>query len=305
MDERAYNPCVPDARCEHGVPMERTSLFIPGQRIGGRFRVEGFLGRGGAGNVLAAVDEERDGRRVALKLLRSKASLDPVLVERFRREAMALSAIEHPGVIGVEDAGPLDDGTLFLAMELLEGQTLAQRIDADGPLAPVALVPIVEGLCDALMAIHALGIVHRDVKPSNVFLPRTDDPADVVKLVDFGIAKIDGLEGITTSAVSVGTAPYMSPEQLRGRGLDPRLDVYATGVTLYEALSGKRPFIGTPERHIYEAVLAGAFPPLREVAARVPAAVARVVERAFSRDIDARYASARALSEAFVLAAVA
>jgi serine/threonine-protein kinase len=282
--------------------VNRTSLFIPGQRIGGRFRVESFLGRGGAGNVLAAVDEELGGR-VALKLLRSKASLDPVLVERFRREAKALSNIDHPGVIGVKDAGPLDDGTLFLAMELLDGKTLGQRMAADGPLTAVELVPIVNGLCDALHAIHDLGILHRDVKPPNVFLPRSDDPDDVVKLVDFGVAKISGLEGITTTAVSVGTAPYMSPEQLRGRTLDARVDVYATGVTMYEALTGKRPFVTTPDRHIYEAILAGAFTPLAEAAPTTSAHVAEVVERAFARDVDARFESALALARAFADAA--
>ncbi len=260
--------------------------------------MEGFLGRGGAGNVLAAVDEERGGR-VALKLLRSKASLDPILVERFRREAMALSNIEHPGVIGVEDAGPLDDGTLFLAMELLEGRTLAKCIAEEGPLPAAALAPIVSGLCDALAAIHDLGILHRDVKPANVFVPEGDDPGDVVKLVDFGVAKIDGLDAITTTAVSVGTAPYMSPEQLRGRPLDPRVDVYAAGVTLYEALSGQRPFATTPERHIYEAILSGAFAPLAETAPAVPAAVATVVEQAFCRDVDGRFESAAALAAAF------
>jgi serine/threonine-protein kinase len=282
--------------------VNRTSLFIPGQRIGGRFRVEGFLGRGGAGNVLAAVDEELGGR-VALKLLRSKASLDPVLVERFRREAKALSNIDHPGVIGVKDAGPLDDGTLFLAMELLDGKTLAQRVAADGPLTPAELAPILTGLCDALCAIHALGILHRDVKPANVFLPSAGDPDDVVKLVDFGVAKISGLEAITTTAVSVGTAPYMSPEQLRGRPLDARVDVYATGVTIYEVLSGKRPFVTTPERHIYEAILAGAFTPLVEAAPSVPGPIAEVVERAFARDVDARFATAEAFARAFAEAA--
>jgi len=278
--------------------VDRTSLFIPGQRIGGRFEVRRFLGRGGAGNVLEAVDAET-GERVALKLLRTKASLDPVKVERFRREAKALSNIDHPGVIGVEDAGPLDDGTLFLAMELIEGQTLGQRLAKDGPMEASALTPIVTGLCDALSAIHALGIVHRDVKPSNIFVPKTDDPTDVVKLVDFGVAKISGLEGITTTAVSVGTAPYMSPEQLRGRGLDARTDVYATGVTLYEALTGTRPFKTTNERHIYEAILAGAYPPLASVAKNVPAPVVKVVERAFSKDASARFGDAKSLAEAY------
>jgi serine/threonine-protein kinase len=280
--------------------VNRTSLFIPGQRIGGRFRVEGFLGRGGAGNVLAAVDDET-GERVALKLMRSKASLDPVMVERFRREATALAHVDHPGIIGVKDAGPLDDGTLFLSMELLEGRTLGQRLSDDGPLTPRELAPILVGLADALSAVHALGIVHRDVKPSNVFLPRSDEPGDRVKLVDFGVAKIEGLEGITTTAISVGTAPYMAPEQLRGRGLDARVDVYATGVTLYEVLSGKRPFATTPERHIYEAILASAYVPLVEVAA-VPDAIANVVERAFAKDAASRFASAPELAEAFVAA---
>jgi serine/threonine protein kinase len=277
--------------------MNRTTLFIPGQRIGDRFRVEGFLGRGGAGNVLSAVDEET-GERVALKLLRSNARMDPVMVERFRREAKALSDIDHPGVIGVKDAGPLDDGTLFLAMELIEGQTLA-RLVSDGPVDAAFLKPVVAGLCGALAAIHALGIIHRDVKPANIFLPSTGEAEDAVKLVDFGVAKIHGLEGITTTAVSVGTAPYMAPEQLRGRPLDARVDVYATGVTMYEALVGKRPFYSTPERHIYEAILAGEYQPISELAPDVPATVAEVVERAFTADPAERFNSAEELGAAY------
>ncbi|RLB57275.1 MAG: hypothetical protein DRJ42_00830 [Deltaproteobacteria bacterium] len=284
--------------------MNRTSLFIPGQSIGGRFRVDGFLGRGGAGNVLAAVDE-KTGKRVALKLLRSKAALDPVLVERFRREAKALSGIDHPGVIGVEDAGALDDGTLFLAMELLDGVTLAQRINRDGPMSAQDLAPVLTGLCDALRAIHAQGILHRDIKPSNIFLPNPDVSADVVKLVDFGVVKIEGLEGLTREAISVGTSAYMAPEQLRGRGadLDARVDVYATGVTLYEAFSGKRPFMTSPELHVYEAILSNRYPSLIEAAPGVPVAVVKVVERAFAKHAAARFPDAPALATAFAAAA--
>ncbi|MBW2462689.1 MAG: serine/threonine protein kinase [Deltaproteobacteria bacterium] len=284
--------------------MSRTSLFIPGQSIGGRFRVEGFLGRGGAGNVLTAVDEVT-GKRVALKLLRSKAALDPVLVERFRREAKALDGIDHPGVIGVEDAGALDDGTLFLAMELLDGVTLAQRIGREGPMSAQELAPIVTGLCDALRAIHAHGILHRDIKPSNIFLPNPNVSADVVKLVDFGVVKVQGLEGLTREAISVGTSAYMAPEQLRGRRADlgARVDVYATGVTLYEALSGKRPFMTSQELHVYEAILSGRYPSLIEAAPGVPVAVVKVVERAFAKDAAARYPDAPALSAAFAAAA--
>lgn len=284
--------------------MNRTSLFIPGQSIGGRFRVERFLGRGGAGNVLAAHDDFT-GKRVALKLLRSAAAVDAILVERFRREATALDGIDHPGVIGVEDAGVLDDGTLFLAMELLEGLTLAQRIARQGPMSADELAPVLAGLCDALGAIHRRGILHRDIKPSNIFLPDPAVSSDVVKVVDFGVVKIDGLEGLTREAVSVGTSAYMAPEQLRGRGaaLDVRVDVYAAGVTAYEALSGKRPFMTSQDLHVYEAILAGRYPSLIEAAPSVTPAVVRTVERAFAKDAASRFRDAGAFGAAFTAAA--
>jgi len=285
----------------------RTSLYLPGQPIGNRFRVERLLGRGGAGSVLAATDL-LTGRRVALKLLRSSVAGDPTAVERFRREALVLQAIDHPGVVSVEDAGALDDGTLYLALELLEGCTLAQRLREGRPILPQHLAPIVRGLCSALEAIHAMGVLHRDVKPGNIFLPEQEeiarasevDRSVVVKLVDFGLAKVPGLEGLTARGVTVGTARYMAPEQLTAPvSLDARVDVYATGVVLYEALSCHPAFLGTHERHPYEDILDGRFTPLLELEPELGAELAAVVERAMAKRPQDRFASAAALADAF------
>ena len=273
--------------------------------IGGRFRVERELGVGGMGAVYAAVDQW-SGATVALKLMRSELADDPRAAERFRREGAALAAIQHPSVVQIREVGELE-GVLYLAMELLEGETLAARLGRTGPMSPAALLPIVLGLCEGLAAAHAGGIIHRDVKPSNIHLPdaaalalaeRTGSVAPV-KLVDFGVARVRGFSKVTSSGLAVGTVRYMAPEQLTGGAVDERVDVYALGVVIYEALTGEQPFERTGGDDVIGAILVGRMTPLSSLRPDLPPALTSVVHRAMARLPTERIASAQALAAAF------
>lgn len=276
-----------------------------GQVVGGRYRVERELGTGGMGAVFAATDLTT-GARVALKMMRAELAADLRAVERFRREGAALAAIRHPAVVQIREVGEAG-GALFLAMELLEGETLAARLERTGPMSPSALLPIVLGLCEGLAAAHAGGIIHRDVKPSNIHLP---DPAALaqaertgavapVKLVDFGVARVRGYSKVTSTGLAVGTLRYMAPEQLAGGAIDERVDVYALGVVIYEALAGEHPFARTAGEDLIGTILVGRMTPLSSLRPDLPPALTRVVHRAMARLPTERIASASALAQAF------
>ena len=189
---------------------------------GTRYRLENLLGDGGAGRVYRGTHVELD-RPVAVKVLHRDYGGNPDYAARFRREARAASKIEHSGVVGVTDFGTSDDGRLFLVMELIEGPTLAEAIQA-GPMGSGRALRIAANLCDVLAAVHQAGVVHRDVKPANLFMLEDDE----VKLVDFGIARMELPDGrdwrITRTGKVVGTPGYMAPEHARGQDLDGRAD---------------------------------------------------------------------------------
>ncbi len=282
---------------------------LPGQRIGGRFLVERELGVGGMGAVYAAVDL-LTGARIALKLMRAELAGDARAVERFRREGAALAAIRHPSVVQSREVGELEDGTLYLAMELLEGETLAARLERQGRMNPEQLLPIVLGLCEGLAAAHAGGIIHRDIKPSNVHLPDRAQLAHAeatggvapVKLVDFGVARVRGFSKVTSSGLAVGTVRYMAPEQLTGGAVDERADLYALGVVMFEALAGEHPFERTAGDDLIGTVLVGRATPLSALRPDLPPALTQVVARAMARVPTERFASAAALADAFARA---
>ncbi|HEY4012742.1 MAG TPA: serine/threonine-protein kinase [Polyangiaceae bacterium] len=221
----------------------------PGQLEGsvaaGQYRIVRRMGSGASGVIYEAV-RIADGLPVAIKLLRAAAAHEAVASDRLRREAEALGLAWHPHVVEIIDHGRLPDGTSYLVMELLHGETLAARLRTRGRLAPRELLPIAMQVCDALSAVHAAGIVHRDVKPSNVFLEAGgEDPvaAERVKLLDFGIARVEWEETrITNTGGPLGTPGYMSPEQETGSGeVDGRSDLFALGAMLYECLVGDPP----------------------------------------------------------------
>ena len=212
-----------------------------GALIGGRFRLESELGEGGMAQVFVATDIATH-RKVAIKLLKEGRSEQQDEAEaRLRREAELLSRLTNPAIVQVETYGRANDGRLFMAMELLQGETLGDLMRRQQQLDPEELAPIVAGIAAGLAAAHKAGIVHRDLKPDNIFLAR-DKPEDAVqvKLLDFGISKVYGVaERLTRTGQILGTPRYMAPEQLAAdHDLDARVDVYAMGVILYEALSG-------------------------------------------------------------------
>ena len=268
-----------------------------GTRLGA-YEVVAPLGTGGMGEVYRGRDTRLD-RPVAIKLLRAQLAADTVQRERFEREARSVSSLLHPNVCTLFDVGE-HEGHRFLVMELLEGETLAERL-AHGPLAPAEALRLARELAAALAAAHRRGIVHRDVKPANVAL--TEHGA---KLLDFGLAKgrdepapgsAETTLAQTSPGVVVGTLAYMSPEQLTGGAVDQRADVYAFGVTLFEACTGRRPFAGDDAASLMLAVLRDT-PPSASRAPGVPAGLAPVIDRCLERDASRRFPSAESLQAA-------
>jgi serine/threonine-protein kinase len=276
------------------------SLLPEGTRLGGRYRLERALGTGGMGTVYAARDEST-AQRVALKLLHPALAEDRDLRRRFRREASVLRALEHPRIVRVLDLGEDDQGRLFTVMELVEGETLLARIER-APLDAASLAPIVLAVAEGLEAVHAHGVLHGDLTPGNVLL--TQGATGPVKLLDFGLSKVLGLERLTRTGELVGTPAYMAPELFTGRGeLDARIDTYALGVVSYHALAGRPPFRGKVPGALMMDIVMGHAPPLRELVPAVSEPVAAVVARAMSRAPEARFASASTLAAAFADAA--
>jgi eukaryotic-like serine/threonine-protein kinase len=217
---------------------------LEGSIIAGQYRTGVRMGSGASGVIYEAA-RISDGLPVAIKLLRAAAAHDAVASDRLRREAEALGLAWHPNVVEVIDHGHLADGTSYLVMERLRGETLATRLKGKVRLSSVELLPIASQVCDALVAVHAAGVVHRDLKPSNIYLAiDVDDPGSVerVKLLDFGIARVEWEETrITNMGAPLGTPGYMSPEQETGGEVDARSDIFALGAVLYECLVGEPP----------------------------------------------------------------
>ena len=213
-----------------------------GVTLDGRFRIDKRLGAGGMGTVYRGT-QTSIGREVAIKVIHSRLSQRTEVVKRFLREAKLASRLNQPTTVTVIDFGQSEDGLLYLIMELLSGQTLAELIEAEAPLPLGRAAAIAVQLCDALEQAHAISIVHRDLKPSNVVV--LDGPRDVIKVLDFGLAKSladDSATTITQSDAILGTPAYISPEAVLGRETDARSDLYSLGVILYEMIAGRLPF---------------------------------------------------------------
>src|ERR1700735_4348262 len=222
-----------------------SELGRAGQIVAGKFRLDAVIGRGGMGSVWSATHIGL-GHRLALKLIAREYVRSPEALRRFDAEAKAAARLQSRHVVQVFDNGTLDDGTPFIAMELLSGENVSARIENEGPLALAATVDLMAQCCKALTRAHAAGIVHRDIKPDNIFLAREpDDDTDVAKILDFGVAKM-GFEELqsesqcTGTGALLGTPLYMSPEQIRGaRDADQRADLYSLGLVAYTMLTGK------------------------------------------------------------------
>jgi eukaryotic-like serine/threonine-protein kinase len=206
--------------------------------LGDRYRLGERIAGGGMGSGYRAVDENL-GRQVAVEVLRRDLADDPAFLERFRREARAAAALSHPGVAGVYDYGELG-GSAFIVMELVEGETLAERIEATGRLPWREAFALGEGVARALAAAHAQGLVHRDVKPANVLVGR----GGRAKVTDFGIAKAAASATLTRTGMVLGSANYVAPEQAQGDEVGPAADQYSLGCVLFEAVTGRPPYQG-------------------------------------------------------------
>ena len=236
-----------DPRSKLPVPDPGEDEARLGQVIDGRYRLDRLLGRGGMGVVYRA-EHVAIRRTLAVKLLHPSLAAIPELRSRFEREAIAIGRIDHPNCVGVSDFGRLDDGTLFLVMELLDGRSLGDVLDAEAPIEPARALRILRHVLAGLGHAHGTGIVHRDVKPENVYLVPVDGDPEFAKILDFGIAKViaggevaDDVK-LTQAGVAFGTPVYMSPEQALGNPLDGRSDLYGASVMAYEMLCGRPPF---------------------------------------------------------------
>lgn len=251
--------------------------------LDGRYRVISHLADGGMATVYVALDQRLD-REVALKVMRPDLARDEAFVGRFRREARSAAKLSHPNVVAVYDQGE-DDGHMFLAMELVNGLTLRQVMQAEGPLTPRAALDILDPVLQALGAAHSAGLIHRDVKPENVIL--RDD--GTVKVADFGLARaIDTVTSTAQTGVLLGTVAYLSPEQVERGVADARSDIYAAGLLLFEMLTGTKAFIGDSPIHVAYQHVHSAVPAPSSRVNTVPVELDLLVARASARDPDNR-----------------
>ncbi|HJZ87659.1 MAG TPA: serine/threonine-protein kinase, partial [Polyangia bacterium] len=271
-----------------------------GQIVGDRYLLHERIGEGGSG-VIYRGEHVTLRRPVAIKFLHHKLSRDDLAIERFRREATTVAEIDNDHVVKVFDFGRSSDGRLFFAMELLDGDTLGRVIERERTLPIVRLVDILTQLGEALMEAHAMGYVHRDLRPANVFLITRKGRHDFVKLLDFGLSKLltpEGEAAQTSLGMTFGDPRYMSPEQARGQTLDRRSDIYALGIIGYEMLCGKPPFGGQKTLDVLQKHLEVIPTPPSAVRKDVPPWLEAVVLRALSKRPDDRFVTVMRMIEA-------
>jgi serine/threonine protein kinase len=273
-----------------------------GRVLGGRYRLEERLGQGGMGTVYRALHTLMD-KPVALKILRSEMAADNEAVARFHREARSASKLDHDHCIRVMDFGQSDDGLLFLVMELLDGVSLGQ-ITRRGPVPATRAAAIGVAIAEALEHAHEAGIIHRDLKPDNVYLARRPRGRELVKVLDFGLAKLvhDGALGpsITRDGTVFGTPEYMAPEQAEGEKLDGRTDIYALGIILYQLVTGDVPFRASNFVALLTKQVSDKPMPPRERRPdlEIPEGLEAVILRCLEKKAEDRYATAQELAEA-------
>jgi len=270
-------------RAGTGDPSDST---LHGTLLDGRYLVQAKIASGGTSTVYRGLDVRLD-RPVALKVTDSRYAGDDQFLTRFQLEARTVARLKHPGLVAVYDQG-LDGRHPFLVMELIEGGTLRELLTERGPMPPHAAVAVLRPVLGGLAAAHRAGLVHRDVKPENVLISDDGD----VKIADFGLVRAVAAAGITSTSVILGTAAYLSPEQVRDGNAGPHSDVYSTGVLTYELLTGHAPFTGDSALSIAYQRLDNDVPPPSAVIGGVPPQLDGFVARATARDPADRYADA-------------
>ena len=287
-------------RCPHDgevVALPAESDGLVGELIDGRYVVKAVLGHGGMG-IVYAVQHTKLGRPLALKVLRRELARDADLCKRFIQEARAAAAVNHPGVVQITDFGVLSSGQPYFVMELLSGRSLSRVMAQERPLAVERLVNIVDQLVDALEAAHLVHVIHRDLKPDNIHVASDPGKNDVIKVLDFGLARVAGATRLTKQGFVFGTPHYMSPEQAQGDPVDHRADIYALGVLMYEMATGQVPFdaesyMGVLTKHISMPVV----PPSKVLGHRRLGALEVILLRCLEKRPHKRYQSLRELGD--------
>ncbi|MFO0676344.1 MAG: serine/threonine-protein kinase [Polyangiaceae bacterium] len=292
-----FNVCPRDA-----TPLEAsevsTSDALIGSVLGDSYQVVRVIGEGGMGRVYEARHLRLRTRRFAVKVLHPEYAMQPDIVSRFEREAEAASGIHHPNVMDVYDVSTTSDGRPYFVGEYLEGEELGAYVRRAGRLAFPLATYLTRQVCEALGAAHARGIVHRDMKPENVFITH-DDGIPRAKVIDFGISKIDSRETkLTKTGMILGTPSYMAPEQIMGEVTDSRVDVYAVGAMLYELLTGQPPFDSDDPTAVLSRALTTEAPRPRSIEASIPEGLELIVQRAMAKDARDRYQSMAELESA-------
>jgi len=254
----------------------------------GPYRVLGELGRGGMAIVYRGIHETLQ-REVAIKELTAESMRDREAQSRFRREALALAAFRHQNIVTLYDLVEKNDA-LYMIMEFVDGPTLQQLLK-EGPLPPEVVAIVGARVASALDAAHFSRIIHRDIKPANVMLTKAGE----VKLMDFGIAKDEGMEALTKEGIAIGTPSYMSPEQVTGAPLDGRTDMFSLGVVMYESLTGARPFTGATAGEVFARIRDGKYKPITKLRANVPPPLDAAIKRCMKVKVDQRYFDAAEL----------
>ncbi|HEY6560009.1 MAG TPA: serine/threonine-protein kinase [Polyangiaceae bacterium] len=288
-----FRVCPRDATPLEDAPEASDPLL--GKKLANTYEIVAVLGEGGMGRVYEARHVRLSGKRYAVKMLHEELARQPEVVTRFQREAEAASALVHPNVVGVFDVNHTNDGRPYIVQELLEGEELGVYLDRVERLPGSAAVYIVRNVCHALTAAHARGIIHRDMKPENVFLVGSAE-APTVKVLDFGISKIgESAQSLTKTGVVLGTPAYMAPEQARGDKVDERADVYAVGAILYRAVTGRKPFENLDPMATLSAVLVDEPPRPCALEPGLPPTLELVIQRAMAKKPAERYPSMAAL----------
>ena len=293
-----FRVCPRDATELSDVEEEEEADALLGTTVGDTFSIVRVIGEGGMARVYEARHVRLPNKRFAVKVLHNMYAQQPNVVARFQREAEASSGIGHPNVVDVYDLGVTPDGRPFLVSEYLEGKDFASLLDERERIDSGRAVHVVRQVCRALSAAHARGVVHRDVKPENVFLVG-DMESPVVKVLDFGISKFDSAGGasLTQTGMIMGTPGYMPPEQARGAKTDHRADIYGVGAMLYRAVTGKLPFDSDDAAEALGMVLTEEPPRPRSVQPSIPEALELVIQKAMAKDPEDRYRSMAELDE--------
>lgn len=287
------------------LPSFLKGVVVPGSRsskqpqiLADRYRVERRIGAGAHATTWRGWDERLD-RPVAIKILHAQLANDPVFVQRFRAEAKAAASVRQANVVDVYDFGQ-QDGELYIIMQYVDGEDLKSLIEHEAPMALAKVVGIIGNVLDGLQAIHAAGIVHRDIKPQNVLIG-TDG---IARVTDFGIAEVSSTSGLTTEGFTLGTVDYMAPEQAQGLPLTQSADLYATGVVLYEMLTGTLPFRGESSREVMLGHINGqVIPPgVRMPNRGIPELADAVVTQSLAKEPQRRFRSANAMKQAIIQA---